>query len=127
MPVRTAWITGCCAASQRVAPSAKSASTCSRRPASSSPSRSNESETPFSALPRIMPNSGIAYCGKYHGSACTTPKMATAAISPMLRSFYADRRVVVNDRLRDELGVERAYPTYREGLSAIWAAETGAA
>ena len=53
--------------------------------------------------------------------------LATAAISPMLRSFYADRRVVRNDRLRDELGIELAYPTYREGLSAIWAAETGAA
>ncbi|QQS14566.1 MAG: SDR family oxidoreductase [Rhodospirillales bacterium] len=47
-----------------------------------------------------------------------------ASLSPMARSFYAESRRVRNDRLRRELGVALAYPTYREGLLAIHAAET---
>ncbi|MBL8673560.1 MAG: SDR family oxidoreductase [Rhodospirillales bacterium] len=47
-----------------------------------------------------------------------------ASLSPMARSFYAESRRVRNDRLRRELGVALAYPTYREGLRAIHAAET---
>ncbi len=46
---------------------------------------------------------------------------ATAELSPMARSFYADNRRVRNDRIRRELGVELRYPTYREGLRALLA------
>lgn len=42
-----------------------------------------------------------------------------AALSPMAQSFYADNRRVRNDRIKSELGVVLAYPTYREGLAAI--------
>ena len=42
-----------------------------------------------------------------------------AALSPMARSFYADSKRVSNARLKDELGVELRYPTYREGLAEI--------
>jgi nucleoside-diphosphate-sugar epimerase len=49
---------------------------------------------------------------------------ATAAISPMARSFYADNRRVRNDRIKEELGVRLAFPSYREGLRALLAAET---
>lgn len=42
-----------------------------------------------------------------------------AALSPMARSFYADSKRVSNDRIRQELGVKLAYPTYREGLAAL--------
>jgi len=42
-----------------------------------------------------------------------------STMSPMARSFYADSRRVRNARIKDELGVRLAYPTYREGLRTI--------
>jgi len=42
-----------------------------------------------------------------------------AELSPMARSFYADSKRVSNARIRSELGVTLAYPTYREGLTAL--------
>lgn len=48
-----------------------------------------------------------------------------AELSPMARSFYADCRRVRNDRIKRELGVRLAYPSYREGLAAQLAAERG--
>jgi nucleoside-diphosphate-sugar epimerase len=47
----------------------------------------------------------------------------TADLSPMARSFYSESKRVRNDRIKDELGVTLAYPTYREGLAAILAAD----
>ncbi len=44
-----------------------------------------------------------------------------ADLSPMARSFYADNRRVRNDRIRDELGIELAYPDFETGLRAILA------
>jgi len=44
---------------------------------------------------------------------------AAATLSPMARSFYADNRRIANGRIKSELGVRLAYPTYREGLAAI--------
>lgn len=46
-----------------------------------------------------------------------------ADLSPMARSFYAECKRVENARIRHELGVELACPTYREGLAATLAAE----
>lgn len=43
---------------------------------------------------------------------------AEAELSPMARGFYADCRRVRNDRIKRELGVRLAYPSYREGLAA---------
>jgi nucleoside-diphosphate-sugar epimerase len=43
-----------------------------------------------------------------------------AVLSPMARSFYEGNRRVSNRRIREELGVRLAYPTYRDGLSALW-------
>ena len=48
-----------------------------------------------------------------------------ADMSPMARSFYSESKRVRNDRIRTELGVSLAYPTYREGLAAILAVEEG--
>lgn len=48
---------------------------------------------------------------------------ATAEMTPMARSFYAESKRVRNDRIKDELGVELLYPTYREGLAALLTAE----
>lgn len=44
---------------------------------------------------------------------------ASAALSPMARSFYDDNKRVANRLIRDELGVRLRYPTYREGLAAL--------
>jgi hypothetical protein len=43
-----------------------------------------------------------------------------ADLSPMARSFYEGNRRVTNRRIKDELRVQLRYPTYREGLSALW-------
>ena len=48
-----------------------------------------------------------------------------AGLTEMGRSFYAESKRVRNNLLRDELGVTLAYPTYREGLSALRAAGEG--
>jgi nucleoside-diphosphate-sugar epimerase len=45
-----------------------------------------------------------------------------ASLSPMARSFHAESRRVRNGRIKADLGVTLAYPTYREGLRAILAA-----
>jgi hypothetical protein len=47
-----------------------------------------------------------------------------AAMTPMAASFYAENKRVRNDRMRRDLGVRLRYPTYREGLAALLAAET---
>ncbi|HZH28579.1 MAG TPA: SDR family oxidoreductase [Azospirillaceae bacterium] len=41
-----------------------------------------------------------------------------AGLSPMAASFYAENRRVRNTRIKEELGVALAHPTYREGLKA---------
>jgi nucleoside-diphosphate-sugar epimerase len=45
-----------------------------------------------------------------------------AELSDMARSFYRDNKRVANARIKEELGVALAYPSYREGLRAILAA-----
>jgi nucleoside-diphosphate-sugar epimerase len=42
-----------------------------------------------------------------------------AGLSPMARSFYAESKRVDNGRIKDELGYALAFPTYREGLTAL--------
>ncbi len=50
---------------------------------------------------------------------------ATADLSPMARSFYAESRRVTNGLIKRELGIRLAYPTYREGLRALLPLERG--
>lgn len=45
-----------------------------------------------------------------------------AEMSPMARSFYGESKRVRNDRIRQELGVQLTYPSYREGLAGLLAA-----
>jgi nucleoside-diphosphate-sugar epimerase len=47
----------------------------------------------------------------------------TAEMTPMARSFYAESKRVSNARIKSELGVALAYPSYREGLAALLAEE----
>lgn len=46
-----------------------------------------------------------------------------AEMTDMARSFYAESKRVSNRRIREELGVNLRYPTYREGLQALLGAE----
>ncbi|MEM9784320.1 MAG: SDR family NAD(P)-dependent oxidoreductase, partial [Pseudomonadota bacterium] len=48
-----------------------------------------------------------------------------AEMSPMALSFYSESKRCSNALLASELGVALAYPSYREGLAAVLAAETG--
>jgi hypothetical protein len=43
----------------------------------------------------------------------------------MARSFYASSARVSNAKLKRELGVTLAHPTYRHGLDALWRAGEG--
>lgn len=43
----------------------------------------------------------------------------SADLTPMARSFYSENKRVDNARLKRDLGVRLAYPTYREGLKAL--------
>lgn len=43
-----------------------------------------------------------------------------AALSDMARSFYRDSKRVSNRRIKRDLGVRLAWPTYREGLRALF-------
>ncbi len=45
----------------------------------------------------------------------------TADLSPMARSFYSENKRCSNRKIKEVLGVELAYPTYREGIAALWA------
>ena len=53
-------------------------------------------------------------------------KFDAAALSPMAQSFWAENRLVRNDRIKRELGVTLRYPDYRAGLKALLAEEAGA-
>jgi uncharacterized protein YbjT (DUF2867 family) len=48
---------------------------------------------------------------------------ATAEMTPMARSFYAESKKVRNDRIKEELGVRLLFPDYRTGLEALLAVE----
>jgi nucleoside-diphosphate-sugar epimerase len=50
---------------------------------------------------------------------------ARAGMSAMAQSFYAENRRVRNAKLKQTLDVRLAYPTYREGLRALFAAGDG--
>lgn len=44
---------------------------------------------------------------------------AQATLSPMALGFYADNKRVSNRRMHEELGVDLAFPSYRDGLARI--------
>lgn len=43
-----------------------------------------------------------------------------AQMSDMAKSFYAECKYMLNEKIKTELGVKLKYANYREGLSAIW-------
>jgi nucleoside-diphosphate-sugar epimerase len=50
---------------------------------------------------------------------------AAETMSPMALSFYAESKRVRNDKLERELGVQLRYPSYREGLRALFDSGAG--
>jgi len=46
-----------------------------------------------------------------------------AGLSPMARAFYSENRRIANGRAKRTLGWRPAFPTYRQGLAAILAAQ----
>jgi nucleoside-diphosphate-sugar epimerase len=48
-------------------------------------------------------------------------EQAAPSMSPMALSFWQECRRVRNDKLKRDLGVSLRYPTYREGLRALFA------
>ena len=67
------------------------------------------------------PQDVVAYAAALMGVA-PPPEVpfAEADLTPMARSFYGDNKRVANARIKRELGVSLLFPTYREGLSALW-------
>jgi nucleoside-diphosphate-sugar epimerase len=53
-------------------------------------------------------------------------EQARKAMSEMALSFYAENRRVKNEKLKVALGVTLAYPSYREGLTALLTPTTSA-
>jgi nucleoside-diphosphate-sugar epimerase len=47
---------------------------------------------------------------------------ASKGMSPMALSFYGESKRVRNEKLKRELGVRLRYPSYADGLSALFAA-----
>ncbi len=42
-----------------------------------------------------------------------------SSLSPMMREFYSASRRVANKKIKEKLGVQLAFPSYREGLAQI--------
>ena len=45
----------------------------------------------------------------------------TADLSPMARTFYGENKRCANRKIKEMVALELAYPTYREGIAALWA------
>jgi nucleoside-diphosphate-sugar epimerase len=72
------------------------------------------------------PEDVIAYAAELLGLPVPPAEdFATAEMTPMARSFYAESKKVRNDRIKDELGVKLYYPDYRSGLRALLAQDDG--
>jgi len=66
------------------------------------------------------PQDVVAYAAERLGVAVPPDlPFETAELSAMARSFYADNRRVSNARIKDELGVDLAFATYRTGIDAL--------
>ncbi|KAB0267539.1 SDR family oxidoreductase [Microvirga brassicacearum] len=68
------------------------------------------------------PQDIIAYAAKLAGIPVPPDiPFERAELSPMSQSFYAENKRISNRLIREELGVRLRYPTYREGLEALYA------
>ena len=68
----------------------------------------------------MPPQDLIEYAARQMGVAVPPDlPFAEANMTPMARSFYSDNKRVSNRAIKDALGIELLYPTYRDGLGAI--------
>jgi nucleoside-diphosphate-sugar epimerase len=71
------------------------------------------------------PGDVVAYAAEMLGvSPPPEIDFAEADLPPMARSFYEGSRRIGNARIKSELGVRLRYPTYREGLAALFSEQT---
>ena len=72
------------------------------------------------------PQDVIAYAAGLLGHA-PPPEVPfeNAELSPMGRSFYGENKRVANTRIKSELAISLAYPTYRHGLTSLLCSEEG--
>jgi nucleoside-diphosphate-sugar epimerase len=67
------------------------------------------------------PSALIVYAYHLMGQAPPEPiQFETVTLSPMATSFWQECRRVSNQKIKDKLGVKLLYPSYKEGLLAIW-------
>jgi nucleoside-diphosphate-sugar epimerase len=72
------------------------------------------------------PQDIIAYAAKLIGVEPPPEEdFETAPLSAMARSFYEENKRAANGKMKEGLGVTLAYPTYREGLTALWESGEG--
>lgn len=70
------------------------------------------------------PQDVLAYAAKLLGMPVPPAEdFATAQMSPMARSFYAESKKVRNDKIKSDLGIKLRYPTFAAGLQALLEAE----
>jgi nucleoside-diphosphate-sugar epimerase len=73
------------------------------------------------------PQDVVAYAAELMGRAPPPAiPFEEAELSPMALSFYSDNRRIANGLIKEELGVRLRYPTYRDGLRALFASGGGA-
>jgi nucleoside-diphosphate-sugar epimerase len=66
------------------------------------------------------PQDVIEYGAELLGVPCPPPTdLDDQTLSAASRSFYVENKKVSNRRMKSQLGIELAYPTYLEGLKAI--------
>jgi nucleoside-diphosphate-sugar epimerase len=66
------------------------------------------------------PQDVVAFAAELLGVAAPPEQdFATAAMTPMARSFYGESKRVSNARIKRELGFSFSLPTYREGLRSL--------
>jgi nucleoside-diphosphate-sugar epimerase len=72
------------------------------------------------------PQDVIAYAARLAGVE-PPPEIpfGSARLGEMAVSFYAENKRISNRLLKEELGIRLRYPSYREGLEALWRAGEG--
>ncbi len=72
------------------------------------------------------PQDVVAYAAKLLSIAPPPElRIEKAHLSPLARSFYDENKRASNRKLKEKLGLTLAFPTYREGLAALFAAGEG--
>jgi nucleoside-diphosphate-sugar epimerase len=72
------------------------------------------------------PQDVITYAAKLMGVEPPSEEdFETAPLSAMARSFYEENKRAANGKMKAGLGITLTYPTYRDGLNALWDAGEG--